>query len=77
MAHFSLLERCKLFVVLYATVNGLYKITAEAGRVNELSCQTVLITMRKYISFNIVNMGHAHSLKCLTSHTNSAMYTAL
>ena len=80
MPHFSLLERCQLFflvVVFCTTVNGLYKTTAEAGQVDELSHQIVLNTTRKYISFNFRNVGHAHSLNYLTSHTNSVLYTAL
>ena len=65
MAHFSFLERCKLssfFFVFCTTVNGLYKTIAEAGRLDELSCRTVLITVRKHISFNFRNVGLACSL---------------
>ena len=80
MAHFSFLERCKLssfFFVFCTTVNGLYKTMAEAGRVNELSHQTVLITMKKYISFNIRNVRHARSLNHIIPHKFSHVYSAM
>ena len=80
MAHFSLLERCKLFVavaVFFTTVNGLYKTTAVASRVDEVSRQTVLITTRKYISFNIRNVGQVCSLNYLTSHANLSVHSAM
>ena len=50
---------------------------AEAGRVNELSHQTVLITMKKYISFNIRNVRHARSLNHIIPHKFSHVYSAM
>ena len=58
MEKFLLLSFFLFFFFLYSVqVNGLYKTTAEAGRVDELSRQTVLITMEKMHVFQLQKCG--------------------